>query len=242
MLTNSKDGFSVLGDAITFTLLRMRGVRRVKLSLRGQLFDNNAAIGIGTLIIFIAMILVAGMAVSVIVQTMNSLQQEALQTGEETIRDISSGISVSHISGYNNGTSINQLAIFVTTTSGSDEIDLTYTSISISDSLNQVILEFDSDVFSSNVSNGLFSTLNESNLTASTYGIMVIRDVDNSITSGTPIMTDGDLVVLLINTNSCFSGLSTRTEVFGNIIPENGMQGLIGFTTPNVYVDTIIDL
>ena len=49
------------------------------------LFEKNAAIGIGSLIIFIAMILVAGIAASVIIQTMNSLEQQALQTGLETM-------------------------------------------------------------------------------------------------------------------------------------------------------------
>jgi len=48
-----------------------------------RISDENTAIGIGTLIIFIAMILVAGIAASVIIQTMNTLQQQqAMETGE----------------------------------------------------------------------------------------------------------------------------------------------------------------
>ena len=50
---------------------------------------DNAAIGIGTLIIFIAMILVAGMAASVLIETMNSLEQTALKSGQEVVKDIS---------------------------------------------------------------------------------------------------------------------------------------------------------
>ena len=67
---------------------------------------DNAAIGIGTLILFIAMILVAGMAASVLIETMNSLEQAALKSGQETLKDISSGLKVTHISGFNNGTVI----------------------------------------------------------------------------------------------------------------------------------------
>ena len=49
-------------------------VRRVKISLTQRVlqFEKSASIGIGSLIIFIAMILVAGMAASVVIQTMNT--------------------------------------------------------------------------------------------------------------------------------------------------------------------------
>ena len=56
------------------------------------------------------------------------------------------------------------------------------------------------------------------------------------------IINRDDLVVLLINTTKCFSGIDVRTKVTGRIIPQQGMSGVIGFTTPNVYVDTIVEL
>jgi flagellin FlaB len=219
-------------------------VRRVKISLtpRGLSVDENAAIGIGTLIIFIAMILVAGMAASVIIQTMNSFEQQALQTGQDTIRDVSSGLKVTQVSGYNSNSLIDQIAIFVETTSGSEDIDLAEAFISISDSSKQSILNYSTSSFSSSVSGGLFGTLNSSHLTATIYGIMVVRDVDSSCTSTNPVINDEDLVILLVNTTDCFSGISTRTEVFGDIVPEFGMSGVISFTTPSAYIDTIVDL
>jgi flagellin FlaB len=146
------------------------------------------------------------------------------------------------VSGYSDGTDITQLAIFLTTTSGSEDIDLTYAYISLSETTNQVILSYGSGTFSSGVSNGLFGTLNASNLTATAYGIMVIRDADSSCSSTAPTINNDDLVVLLVNTSKCFSGIDTRTEVFGNVIPEQGISGTIGFTTPSAYIDTIIDL
>jgi len=219
-------------------------VRRVKTTLthRVLIFDTSAAIGIGSLIIFIAMILVAGIAASVIIQTMNSLQQQALFTSEETLRDVSSGVKVTHVSGYYNGSAISQLAIFLSTTAGSDDIDLTYAFISLSDSSKKVILNYSTSSFSNSISNGLFGTLDSSALTATTYGIMIIRDIDSSCSSTSPTINGDDLVVLLINATKCFSGLSTRTEVFGNVIPEQGISGTISFTTPSAYVDTIIEL
>ena len=205
-------------------------------------FNDQASIGIGSLIIFIAMILVAGIAASVIIQTMNSLEQQAMQTGTETTRDVSSGIRVTHVSGYNDGSTITQLAIFLRTTAGSDDIDLTYTYCSISDTIKEVVLSYDSTTYSSTVSDGLFGTLNSSNLTATEYGLMKIRDVDNSCSSTNPTINEDDLIVILVNTTSCFSGINTRTTITGSIIPEYGINGVISFVTPSSYFDTIIEL
>jgi flagellin FlaB len=218
-------------------------VRRVKTTIvRGAKADNNAAIGIGSLIIFIAMILVAGIAASVIIQTMNSLEQQTLQTSQEVIKDISNGLKITYIVGYSNNSLIDQLAIIIRTTAGSDEIDLNYTYVSLSNTSKQVILNYSSSVFSDNVSDGLFDTLNSSLLTSTTYGIMIIRDVDNSCTVNNPIINSDDMVVLMVNTTQCFSGIPTRTRISGNIVPENGISGVISFTTPSIYIDKIIEL
>jgi flagellin FlaB len=217
-------------------------VNGVRISFKFHIISNKkGAIGIGALIIFISMILVAGIAANVLIQTMGSLQEKALQTGEETLRDISGGIKVTHISGRANSNDITQLGIFVSPTASAN-IDLTNTYISISDTTKNSILNYDSNIFSSTVSNGLFSTVNSSNLTATTFGIIVIRDIDSSCSASSPTIDDNDLVVLLINTSKCFSGIDNNVQVFGNIYPEYGMSGVISFTTPSSYVETIIDL
>jgi flagellin FlaB len=204
--------------------------------------DTNADVGIGALIIFIAMIMVAGVTASVMIQTMTSLQQQAIKTSEETLKDISSGLKVTHVSGYISNSTITQLALFVSTTAASDDIDLTYGILSLSDSTNKVILNYTSECFSGSVSNGLFGTLNASNLTSSCYGVLVIRDIDGSCNMSKPVLNDEDLVVLLVNTTACFSGIGTRTDVSGELYPEHGIRGVIGFTTPSVLVNTIVDL
>lgn len=198
--------------------------------------------GIGSLIIFIAMILIAGATASVMLQVMSTMEEQARRTGEETIRDISSGLQVTHVSGYCNGTLITRLALFLTTSAGSNDIDLSYTYISVSDSTTQVILNYNSTCFSSSASSGLFGTLNMSNLTSTNFGIIVVRDIDNSCTSTNPIINNDDLVVLVIDAYDCFSGIGKRTEVNGRVIPEIGLNGIFGFITPSAYTNTIIDL
>ena len=208
----------------------------------GLLGNKKASMGIGSMIIFIAMILVAGVTASVMIQTMNSLQQQAMKTGEETVRDISGGLKVTHVTGYHNGSKITQIAIFLVPLAGSGDINMTYADISLSDTTSHVILSCNNSCFSSSISNGLFNTLNASSLTATTYGIMVVRDIDGSCSSATLTINDEDLIVLLVNTSKCFSGISTRTEIFGDVIPEYGISGIISFTTPSAYINTIIDL
>ncbi|HIG99860.1 MAG TPA: flagellin [Thermoplasmata archaeon] len=202
----------------------------------------HADIGIGALIIFIAMIMVAGVTASVMIQTMNNLQNQAIKTSEETIRDISSGLKVTYVSGFVQNATITQLAIFVSTTSASDDVDLTYGILSLSDSSKKVIMNYTSTCFSSSASNGLFGTLSTSNLTSSQYGILVIRDIDGSCNATKPVLNNEDMVVLLVNTSTCFSGIEPRTEVTGEIYPEHGIHGIIGFTTPSTYEHSIVDL
>lgn len=210
--------------------------------LKGLRTNLDGDMGIGALIIFIAMILVAGITASVMIQTMNSLQQQAVKTADETIKDISSGLKVTQVSGYVQNSSITQLAIFVTPTAASESIDLTYGLLTLSDSTTKVILNYSSACFRSSVTNGLFNTLNASNLTSAQYGIIVVRDIDGSCNATNPLINDEDMIVILVNTDACFSGIGTRTEISGEIYPEHGMRGIIGFTTPSALSRTIVDL
>ena len=217
-------------------------VRTSSMPFRRLRTNLNADIGIGALIIFIAMILIAGITASVMIQTMSSLQEQAVQTSQDTLKDISSGVKVSHISGYVQNASITQLAIFVSTIAASDSIDLTYGMLTLSDSTTKVILNYSSTCFSQSVSTGLFGTLNASTLSSSRFGLLVIRDIDGSCTAANPVIDNEDIVVILVNTTACFSGIGPRTEVSGELYPEHGLRGSIGFTTPSTFVHTIVDL
>ncbi len=50
--------------------------------------NRDAAIGLGAMIVFIAMVLVAGIAASVIIQTSTDLEMQAISSGPETITDV----------------------------------------------------------------------------------------------------------------------------------------------------------
>ena len=73
------------------------------------------SIGIGAMIVFIAMVLVAGIAASVLIQTSTKLETQAMATGSETTDEVSSGVAVFGILGYadtTNSLDISKIAIF----------------------------------------------------------------------------------------------------------------------------------
>ena len=217
-------------------------MKRVLLYCGDITSSEHASIGIGSLIIFISMIIVAGVTASVIFQTMDTMQQQALSTSQETIKDISTGLRISHVTGYIDNSLITQIVFFIETTAGSDAVDLAEATIQLSDSETVTILHYDNTSFSSSVTNGLFGTINASNLTNIEFSILVIRDSDSSCKESNPVINNNDLVGLLVNTTSCFSGIDTSSSVTGKIMPETGLSGMIDFTTPSAYTSTIIDL
>jgi archaeal flagellin FlaB len=204
--------------------------------------NDHAAIGIGSMIIFIAMIISAGVAASVVMQTMNSMQQQALQTSQETISDISTGLRLTHASGHVVNGSISQLCFFVKTIPGSNAVDLSQVRIQISEGETMPVLRYSNTSFSTSVSNGLFNTLNKSNMTNENFGLLAIRDIDNSCTSENPVINNNDLVAIIINATACFDGISPRATVTGRIVPEQGISALFSFTTPLAFTENIIDL
>jgi archaeal flagellin FlaB len=208
--------------------------------------NQHAAIGIGAMLIFIAMVLVAGIAASVLVQTSTTLEMQSLKTGQETIAETASGLTVSGVEGFNTSGLIVKLAIEVTPKAGSPDVDLENTIIEITDGSEKRILSFggasqhanSSDINGDIEANGKFGS-------ATTFGITVLHDADGSCTHSTPIIGFGDHVIIGISTSDVFSsnsGISPRTDIDGAIIIEEGAPGIIGFTTPPSYVDDIIEL
>ena len=65
--------------------------------MKNENSDNIAAMGIGAMIVFIALILVAAVASAVIIQTAEKLQQNAQATGEGTKDAMASKISIINV-------------------------------------------------------------------------------------------------------------------------------------------------
>ena len=217
-----------------------------------KMLDRDiGSIGIGAMIVFIAMVLVAGIAASVLIQTSTQLEAQALATGQETTDEVAGGIAVYDIEGHVDATQtgIDGLAITVRTRAGSPGADLNETIIMLSDGTTKVLLVYDfadSTHFNSSVStsDGEVFGFPYTGLTNEEFGILVIEDADSSCSRFTPVINSGDKVMIFVDTDACFGspGIAARTDMFGYIYPEYGSPGVISFRTPSAYSDTVYDL
>ena len=82
--------------------------------------DEIGSIGIGAMIVFIALILVAAVASAVIIQTGEKLQQNAQQTGSDTQQEISGKITINSVFVYGNA---NAYLVFFESSPGSEVLD-----------------------------------------------------------------------------------------------------------------------
>lgn len=93
-------------------------VKNMKNEKTNENRDNVAAIGIGAMIVFIALILVAAVAAAVIIQTAEKLQQNAQTTGQDTTDSMAARLFVVNV--IVGGT--NQLDVTFELAPGSDDV------------------------------------------------------------------------------------------------------------------------
>jgi flagellin FlaB len=113
--------------------------------------DNRGQVGIGTLIVFIAMVLVAAIAAGVLINTAGLLQAQAQQTGQETTAEVSDVIEVGKIVGYENASDIGTPSLggngkieainaSFRLAAGSDAINLSKASYTLSSGSNATVI------------------------------------------------------------------------------------------------------
>jgi len=124
-----------------------------------MMMNKKADTGIGTLILFIAMILVAAIAAGVLIQTATSLQNKALMTGERTKGQVSTSLSVLLIYAEDGSTGnyVNNFSLKLKLSPGSDPIKLNDTLIEVDLSDDSADLTYDSTRTCPSVSTGNFS-------------------------------------------------------------------------------------
>jgi flagellin FlaB len=247
-----KDGFILVDSSQGLGCLRIDTIIAIKPGKKHRpenntrTNDDEADVGIGTLIVFIAMVLVAAVAASVIMQTAENLQQRAYAVGKQTIRDVSTGLRVIGVTGYTdvNKTKLEYLAIAITPRAGSYDIDLNKTLLYIQlDNFSVLSLNLSSKA-NRVTDGGIFNTLNLSLLNATNYGVISIHDRDDSIMRTNGISTT-DQAILIVNLTAVLSttnGLLPGEVLEGKLVPDVGASGIFVALSPNAFKYRVCDL
>ena len=116
---------------------------------RNWMENDVGDMGVGAMIVFIAMVLVAGIAAAVLVQTANRLEIQAMQTGEQTKGEVATGVQILDIEGHYytrvlavTYSRIHNMTITVAPRSGSLDVDLATTVVEISNSSVKCLLTY----------------------------------------------------------------------------------------------------
>jgi flagellin-like protein len=138
--------------------------------MKEYLTDDRGQVGIGTLIVFIALVLVAAIAAGVLINTAGFLQTQAEQTGTESTDQVSNNIEVVGATGLvgPNGNQVNSTNVTVQRASGSGDLNL-----------SEVTVEFISED-----STAIIAAENNANTDLSVrFGIepLVAEDSDDSV-------------------------------------------------------------
>ncbi|WP_292464103.1 archaellin/type IV pilin N-terminal domain-containing protein [Methanolobus sp.] len=185
---------------------------------------NNlqAQVGIGTLIIFIAMVLVAAVAAAVLIQTSGILQQKAQSTGKQAIQEVSSNIMIKSIEGVrakNSATdmadNISLLKLTAGLNVGSSPVDVNQVVISITDGTTTNNLVYANNdkthgyvmkgfSVSNNASVHLKKLLTDTQASPGDnakyfFTAEKIRDEDGSFSQDKPIINTGDMVTFFVS-------------------------------------------
>jgi len=138
--------------------------------------DDRGQVGIGTLIVFIAMVLVAAIAAGVLINTAGFLQSKSEETGEQSGQQVTNRLvevnSVGEITD-NDPAQVGIVNVTVSKSPGADDIDLTNTTVQWVDNSGTYSL--------------VASSVGDAN-SDGTFAVSTFKDSDNS----SPVINDPD--------------------------------------------------
>lgn len=177
--------------------------------------QDRGQVGIGTLIVFIAMVLVAAIAAGVLINTAGFLQSKSEETGQQSGEQVTNRLQVLSSSGIKtqndnvNATYPNLGAVELISTKapGAEDLDLSGITMQwVDDSGTYDIVH--EDAFTSGRQDGAF-------------GQVAVKDADNSIGGETPVINNPDdrarIVIDIGQSDSVDPGNSTDGEGDQNV-------------------------
>jgi len=190
---------------------------------------KKGAVGIGTLIIFIAMVLVAAIAAAVLINVSGILQQRAMATGKEAIAQVSGNIVIVSVRGNTDAgrANIDSLNITLTAAAGAGRVDLSQMIVKIGNNVNQTNLNY------TGAAPG-----------ATNFDVYMIRDPSNLFTVNTPVIDGSSLVQANIALSAITDrpNMPVRSQYHIEFIPEHGATTVLDGVTPASYSTSILQI
>lgn len=193
--------------------------------------SKKGEMGIGTLIVFIAMILVAAIAAGVLIRTATSLQSKALLTGERSKEQVSTALSTVLLTA-SDGSDDNAVDYFEHTIKlapGSGPVKFNETTIEFDTKDDSADLAYAGHRANCNAGNG-YATVGD----AGTYTVVY---VENGTLAQTDYLQSGDLVKI------CYEAprsIVEDEEITVTIIPKVGNVEQVDTSTPNIIAEQTI--
>jgi archaeal flagellin FlaB len=190
--------------------------------------SRKAEMGMGTLILFIAMILVAAVAASVLISTTGTLQNKALSTGKATASEVGTSLNVVQIYAEDGSNQdVEEFTTVLKLNSGSEPIR--FEDLLLSMNLMNTSADY--------TYNDSIDCSNTSNTTAGgTFGIDYSIVGPNNMTG---YLTRGDVVKI------CYEAprsVGESERVIISLIPKVGSTRVIDMGLPDLMVQKRIDV
>ncbi|HEY9204836.1 MAG TPA: archaellin/type IV pilin N-terminal domain-containing protein [Candidatus Methanoperedens sp.] len=182
--------------------------------------DNKADVGIGTLIVFIAMVLVAAVAAAVLIQTSGVLQQKAQQTGKEATSEVASNLKISSVVGQTDATKayVQKLNITLELAAGGSSIDF-----------SKVVVKYINETTTTTLN------LQTSGSTGATSTLFNYTEERVGSGSANYVLQSGDLALVTLDLNATGQNLYTRKKGTVQVIPETGTMVIKDIVAPATY-------
>jgi flagellin FlaB len=190
--------------------------------------DKRAEMGVGTMIIFIAMVLVAAVAASVLISTANTVREQAQETGDQAINNVASGFIVQDVIGQVNASdyqSIDNITIYVKLAAGSPQINMNNVVISLVSNDNNLVMDMGAAADST------------------TYVAAQYKEV-----SGNPWSTDmavshvvgqGDLIKITLTNDGNALSIGANEKCVISIQPAYGQPSPVTFVTDEAFTPNV---
>lgn len=199
---------------------------------------ERGMMGIGTLIIFIATILVAAVAAAVLVATSSSLQQRSLMTGSQAEEGVATGVEAISVMGTDgsSGADLEHFEVLLRLQSGSDALNLNNTVVIMDTQANSLSLSYAGAADADGNDEAASDTAH--------YNVTYVKKGPDYKAN---YISRGDIVKFKFNCYSCAKtdttgGIAENKKVRLKIVPRVGTSTQIEFTTPDVITDKRVAL